>query len=107
MGKQGGDYGGGGVHRDEIVVRKEKILKAIVGFDANVSALTKDSTKDSSKELIKMTDEMRDVILPQFGIKIEDLEGAKGSIWKLYDPKALLKMLKRGDIKKINNQIKH
>jgi len=90
----------------EIVVRKAKILSAILGFDDNVRSLTSDA-KDSSKALIKMTDQMRDVILPEYGIKIEDLEGAKGSMWKLYEPKALLKMLRGGDIKKIESRIKH
>merc|ERR1712217_502831 len=48
---------------------------------------------DSSKQLIKMTDALRDVILPKYGVKIEDIEGANGSIWKLYEADVLLKML--------------
>lgn len=92
---------------DEIVVRREKIYNAILEFDGNMRHLTDDATNDSSKELIKITDKMRDAILPQFGVKIEDLEGAKGSIWKLYEPQALLKMLSSGDMEKVRKRIEH
>merc|ERR1712228_1145965 len=86
---------------DEISMRRNGLLQALVAFNENICKLTANLEVDSSKALIRMTDELRDVILPKYGVKIEDLEGSNGSIWKLYEADVLLKMLSATK----NNQI--
>jgi len=96
--------------KDNDGLRRDNLLKSLVVFNDNITKLTSVSNKDSSKELIKMTDELRDVILPKYGVKIEDVEGGNGSIWKLYEPEVLLKILSKAkndkNTKKLRNKIK-
>merc|ERR1712228_920567 len=90
---------------DEISMRRNGLLQALVAFNENICKLTVNLEVDSSKALIRMTDELRDVILPKYGVKIEDLEGSNGSIWKLYEADVLLKMLSATKNDKINKKL--
>ena len=41
-----------------------------------------------------MTNKLRDKTLPSYGVRIEEMEGLKQSIWKLYEPDFWIKNLK-------------
>lgn len=70
------------------------------------------ATRTKSIDILALCDKIRDDIMPELGVRIEDLSG-KPSIWKLDDPKQLIKerddkrrMAKENKLKKIRNQLK-
>ena len=76
--------------------REGALVAALVEFDAAVRKLTEQKEEEKgaqAQEVVRLTDELRDVILPQLGVKIEDVEGGDGSLWKLYEVEELLAML--------------
>jgi cysteinyl-tRNA synthetase len=50
----------------------------------------KNSASDDPKALFKISDELRDDILPYLGIRLED-KGKAASIWKYEKPEILIK----------------
>jgi cysteinyl-tRNA synthetase len=45
--------------------------------------------EDAAKILFKLSDEIRDDVLPKLGIQIED-KGVEASVWKMDDPAKLM-----------------
>jgi len=51
----------------------------------------KEKANDGGKELFKLSDELRDDILPYLGIRLEDRGKGQDAIWKLEDKDTLIK----------------
>jgi len=89
------------------------LVRVLVDFDGEMAEVTEEKA-DGRARVLKVTDALRDVKLPRMGVKIEDLEGANGSIWKVYEREELLAMLQRdGEAaeerrkEKARNRVKH
>ena len=65
-----------------------KLMNVLCKFRDDVKNNAKDP--DAAKILFKLSDELRDDVLPHLGIQIED-KGNAASIWKFDDPAKLLK----------------
>lgn len=61
-------------------------MNALLKFRDDVKA----NSNEGKKELFRLTDELRDDILPYLGIRLED-KGNNPSIWKYEDPNKLIK----------------
>lgn len=72
----------------------------------NVLAKFRDTIKDNAnadaKELFRISDELRDDVLPKLGIRLEDKGKGNPAIWKLADRNELIKEIekKKADKKK-------
>jgi len=51
----------------------------------------KDGAKEGPKEIFRLTDELRDDILPNLGIRLEDKQKGQASVWKYEGRETLLK----------------
>jgi len=66
----------------------EKLKQVLFEFHNQVS--TQKIDPESTLAILKITDKLRDEILPQLGVKLDDTEEhLGGSIWKLYDKQSL------------------
>lgn len=66
----------------------QQIMDAFCAFRDAVKNNAK--AEDAAKILFRISDELRDDVLPQFGVQIED-KGKDASIWKFDDPAKLMK----------------
>lgn len=57
--------------------------------------------------MIKLLDNYRDNILVKYDVKIEDIEGNIGSLWKLYKPNKLFKIIEKQKNEKIKKDLKN
>jgi cysteinyl-tRNA synthetase len=78
-----GDAGAGASHEDAITPLMNVLLK----FRDDV----KKNAGTGGKELLQLSDELRDDILPHLGIRLEDKGKDAASIWKYEDKETLLK----------------
>jgi len=93
--------------------RESELVETLVQFDEEVRVMVEEK-EDGSDGVVRLTDALRDEKLPRLGVKIEDLEGGNGSIWKLYEAEELMAMLARdGEAaeerrrEKVRNRVKH
>ncbi len=56
--------------------------------------------KDGPKEIFALNDQLRDEILPQLGISIEDRKQGEDSVWKFVDKETLLREIYEKEEKK-------
>jgi cysteinyl-tRNA synthetase len=84
----------------------ESTFEPFVDTIAKFRTLIKESAQD--KDLMKVLeacDALRDEILPQLGVKLEDRGKGKPAVWKLYDKEELLKEIKLEKEKKEQDKI--
>ena len=74
--------------REEIL---SPVLDLVTKFRDEIRSLARGGA--SAKELLDACDVLRDVGLPELGVKLDDKEG--GALWKLYDADELKKELER------------
>lgn len=96
----GGDiaYGGGG--NEEAEGSREDavgpILDAFCSFRDDVrSTARKDKTAESSKQILGLSDKVRDEVLPPLGVRLEDRGTDQTSVWKLEDSASLVMEMER------------
>merc|ERR1712129_332001 len=92
---------------DDVSMRREGLMQALFAFNDRIVKLTQDEKNDLSKALVAITDDLRDVVLPKYGVKIEDIEGGNGSIWKLYNAKVLMTLLSSAKNDKVNKKLQN
>lgn len=78
-----GDAGAGGSQEDAIT----PLMNVLLQFRDEV----KKNAGKEGKELLKLSDQLRDDILPALGIRLEDKGKDAPSIWKYEDKEVLLK----------------
>lgn len=92
FGEIGGDGdargGGGGASAEEAMA---PVLDLVTKFRDQIRALARGGA--SAKDLMAACDELRDVGLPELGVKLDDRE--EGALWKLYSPEELKKEMAR------------
>jgi len=95
----GGDIGfpvggaEGGVNKEEVL---SPFLDAILNFRSQI----RDSARGKNfGELMSLCDELRDSVLPELGVQLEDKEGGKG-VWKLQDPEETRKRKELEDMER-------
>lgn len=96
----GGDitYGSGnessvGGSREEAI---GGMLDAFCSFRDDVRRTArKDPSSESNREILKLSDTVRDDVLPPLGIRLEDRGADQSSVWKLEDPASLVKEIER------------
>ena len=84
FGEIGGDAdggAGGGASAEEAMA---PVLDLVTKFRDQIRSLARAGA--GTKELMAACDELRDVGLPDLGVKLDDREG--GALWKLYSPEA-------------------
>jgi hypothetical protein len=54
----------------------------------------KEKAKEGPKEMFRLTDQLRDEILPCYGILIEDRKPGDASMWKFVKKETLIKEMK-------------
>ena len=79
-----GEGSGDGVDSEAAV---EPVMNVLSKYRDDVKA----KAKEGPKELFKISDELRDDILPFLGIKLEDQAPGKPSVWKHFDKEELLR----------------
>ena len=68
-----------------LVKRREGLLGVLNSFYKEMSNINEETLNKNKNSIVSKTDELRDVILPKFGIKIEDQAlGNQQSFWKLH-----------------------
>jgi cysteinyl-tRNA synthetase len=77
---------------------KEKIIEPFVNLILDFRNVAKQSVHDSNIDLMNECDRLRDNILPNLGIKLED--NGKDTIWKFGNVKELLFEIEQREIKK-------
>lgn len=82
LGDIGGGDGGGDASKEEAMA---PALDLIVKFRDEIRALARAGA--DTKALMRACDEVRDVGLPELGVKLDDREG--GALWKLSNPEEL------------------
>lgn len=82
MGDIGGGDGGGDASKEEAMA---PALDLIVKFRDEIRALARAGA--DTKALMRACDDVRDVGLPELGVKLDDREG--GALWKLSNPEEL------------------
>jgi len=82
LGDIGGGDGGGDASKEEAMA---PALDLIVKFRDEIRALARAGA--DTKAIMRACDEVRDVGLPELGVKLDDREG--GALWKLSNPEEL------------------
>jgi cysteinyl-tRNA synthetase len=71
---------------------EESSVSPFIDVIGKFRTLIKESAQDKDlTKVLEACDELRDEILPQLGVKLEDRGKGKPSVWKLYDKDELLK----------------
>jgi cysteinyl-tRNA synthetase len=78
----------GGEGREETL---SPLLDLVTKFRDEIRSLARGGA--SSKDLLEACDVLRDIGLPELGVKLDDKEG--GAMWKLYDAEELKKEIQR------------
>lgn len=72
------------------------VLSAFAEYrDAVRQSARKDAQNQVCKDILKLSDDVRDDVLPLLGIRLEDRGAEKSSTWKLEDSRSLLAEIRR------------
>jgi cysteinyl-tRNA synthetase len=82
----------GGESREDII---GPVLDAFASFRDSVRSISRTEKAPAGKELLVLSDEVRDTVLPPLGVRLEDRGEGQGSKWILEDAAALMMELKR------------
>eukprot|EP00708_Paratrimastix_pyriformis_P002321 GAFH01001064.1.p1 GENE.GAFH01001064.1~~GAFH01001064.1.p1 ORF type:complete len:654 (-),score=302.10 GAFH01001064.1:80-1873(-) len=83
-----------GVSTDEAATTQDqtvmsKFVDVMCGFRDNVRAAAQDKQNPLTPQtVLRLSDEVRDVALPELGVRLEDRQG-QAAVWKIEDPAAL------------------
>lgn len=66
-------------------LNKEEIIAPYIDVLAKYRDQVKETANDGPKEVFKLSDKLRDDVLPFLGIRLED-RGKSEAIWKYVDP---------------------
>lgn len=87
-----GDLNGEGLSREKVV---GPVLDAFCEFRDEVRQTARKNLSESSKEILTMSDRVRDDILPMLGVRLEDRGTDQPSVWKLEDSVTLVMEMQR------------
>lgn len=87
-----GDDGGDGVSRENVVA---PILDAFCAFRDDVRQKARSDLTESSREILSLSDDVRDDVLPALGVRLEDRGLQQASVWKLEDSATLMMEMER------------
>lgn len=79
-----GDFPSSGGGQDQLA---SEIMNVLAEFRDKV----KENANADAKELFRLSDELRDDVLPYLGIRLEDKGKGNPAIWKLADRNKLIK----------------
>ena len=88
----------GGADKEETL---GPVLDAVLKFRQSIRSAAKNS---GDKEALKMCDALRDDILPQLGIRLEDKEGSEGT-WKLVSAEELMREKEQQELERQRKQM--
>lgn len=104
---QGANGGGGAQSAEESLA---PVLDAFTDFRAQIRQSARDRVPHD--ELLAQCDAVRDNVLPELGVRLED-KGQAGSVWKLDDPAVLIRerdekraAARANAVKKLTSQLK-
>lgn len=87
-----GDEGGEGVPREKAV---GPVLDAFCEFRDEVRRTARKHLSENTKEILNLSDSVRDDVLPALGVRLEDRGVDQSSVWKLEDSATLVKEIQR------------
>jgi cysteinyl-tRNA synthetase len=82
---------------------QEELIAPLMNALSKYRDQVKNSANDDPKALFKISDELRDNILPYLGIRLED-KGKAASIWKYEKPEILIKELEAKEAEKAKKE---
>jgi cysteinyl-tRNA synthetase len=83
-----GDGGSEGIESRESVVGP--VLDAFTGFRDSVRRICRAEKSSTGRQILELSDSVRDVVLPPLGVRLEDRGDDKSSKWILEDPETLM-----------------
>lgn len=87
-----GEDGGSGASREKTL---GPMLDAFCEFRDEVRRTARKDMSQGSKEILALSDEIRDVVLPDLGVRLEDRGNDQASVWKLEDRATLVMEMER------------
>lgn len=84
--------GGEAVSRENIIA---PVLESFSQFRDSVRRAARSEKSEATLEILQLCDRMRDEILPEVGVRLEDRGGDQAAVWKLEDRETLLMELRR------------
>jgi cysteinyl-tRNA synthetase len=81
----------------------EELIAPLMNALSKYRDQVKNSANDDPKALFKISDELRDNILPYLGIRLED-KGKAASIWKYEKPEILIKEIEAKEAEKAKKE---
>lgn len=88
-----GDEGSGAGQSREVVVGP--ILDAFSEFRDSIRTTARKGDANASKDILSLSDGVRDDVLPPLGVRLEDRGMDQASVWKLEDPETLVMEISR------------
>lgn len=87
-----GDEGGEGLSREKVI---SPVLDAFCEFRDEVRREARKNLSENTKEILNLSDKVRDDVLPVLGVRLEDRGVDQSSVWKLEDSETLIKEIQR------------
>jgi cysteinyl-tRNA synthetase len=99
MGDDDFGFSTGAVNREEIITN---YMNAFATFRSNIRRAAIDGKGNA--EILAMCDDLRENIMPELGVMLEDLKGG-ASVWKLDDPATLIRAREQKKAEKLNTEL--
>lgn len=87
-----GDDGGDGTSREKTV---GPVLDAFCSFRDEVRQKARQDLSEGSRQILSLSDQVRDDVLPALGVRLEDRGLEQPSVWKLEDSATLVMEMER------------
>lgn len=87
-----GDEGGEAMSREKAI---SPVLDAFCEFRDEVRQTARKNLSENTREILNLSDRVRDDVLPVLGVRLEDRGVDQSSVWKLEDSETLVKEIQR------------